>query len=200
MLHTPRRRLSLSDAAIVIAAIALGLVPARYVVALDLPSIKLSPSDATARLTRILTAGMTLASPVLIALSLAAFVISLRQPRPPLRSLAREPGFVAMAVIVMTTGYHLLHYAVKVTVCYHSTSSSSLLLPVYYVGLLTNIFLESGWNVAVAWSVLALQGNWRRRSRWNGGLGVALGCTWVAIRASYDLYQILRMIYVQIFT
>ena len=56
---------------------------------------------------------MNLASPMLVALSSAAFVIALRRPRPALRVLAREPGFVAMAVIVMTTGNYLVHFTAR---------------------------------------------------------------------------------------
>ena len=71
------------------------------------------PGDPTAHFTRILTAGMNLASPMLVALSSAAFVIALRRPRLALRVLAREPGFVAMAVIVMTTGNYLVHFTAR---------------------------------------------------------------------------------------
>jgi hypothetical protein len=181
-----------------IAATALGLLHVRYVLVLNLLAISLPVGDPTARLTWFKTMVIGFSSPVLIALSMGVFVISLRRPRPPLRCLAREPGFVAMAVIVMTTVYYLFHLAIRAISNYYSTLSPSLYSS-HYLHIFGNIFIAAGFNVAVAWFVLALQGNWRPRSIWAGGLSAALGCTWVAIRVLDDFYYIFRMIYIDNF-
>ena len=196
MLDPPRRRLSLSDASILIAATALGLVMARYVVGLNLMAISPTPGDRAARIERIWMVTIHLASPMLVTLSLAAFAISLRRPRPPLRRLAREPGFVALAVIAMTTAYYSVHFAARLCGNYYS---SPPLFSTHVLWMFANLFIELGWNVALAWFVLALQGNWSPRSIWAGGIGAALGCTWIAVRALHDLHQFFRLIYYNYF-
>lgn len=192
MLDPSRRRLSLSDTSILIAATAFGLVIVRYFFTVDLWALRPAPVDRFERIMRILTVAMHLASPVLVALSLAAFAIDLRPPRPPLRRLAREPGFVAMAVVSLTTSYFLVHFAARECGSYDSTP------PMHWTNLswvFANLFVGLGWNVAIAWFVLALQGHWRPRSLFTGGIGAALGCTWIAAGILHDSLQLFRIIY-----
>ncbi len=114
MIAAPRRRFNLSDILILVAATALSLVVVRYIVALNL----LNTPDRYSNMVAIVA--INLASPVLVALSLAAFLICIRQPRLPLRRLARDPGFVAMSVVVMTTVYYVVHLTMRLIASYYS--------------------------------------------------------------------------------
>jgi hypothetical protein len=196
MIDGPRRRFNLSDISILIAATALGLVAVRYVLALDLLN---STSVAGSRANwhdLAFTLAMNLASPVLVALSLAAFVLGLRPPRRSTRLLARDPGFVAMSVVVATTAYYLVHLAMRVIANYYSDPPLS---STHIIWFMSNLFVTLGWNIAIAWFVLALQGNWQSRPIRDGGLAAALGCTWIVVGIAVDLRQFARMIYVNYF-
>jgi hypothetical protein len=182
---------------ILVAATALGLVLVRYIVTLNLLNDQTGSNNRTVRSDRMYLLAIHLVSPILTALSLAAFVIGLRQPRLSLRRLAREPGFVAMSVVVMTTVYFIVHLALRVIANYYSEPP---LFSTHILWVLSNMFSSVGWNIAIAWSVLALQGNWRLRSIRDGKLSAILGCTWVAAWILTDGRQIFRMIRINYFS
>jgi hypothetical protein len=195
MPDTPRHRFSLSDTMILIAALAFSLVLVRYVVSLNLLEIPPAPGRL-GWFGRVQLVAISFASPVLITLSLAFFVISLRPPRPPLRCLAREPGFVAMAVVVATTLYYLVHLAMRLIANYYSTPS---LVQSHYIWISSNLCILIGLNIAVGWFILALQGNWTAASSGPRQVSTVLGTTWIGIWVLDDLCRFTYMIYVNYF-
>jgi hypothetical protein len=163
----------------------MGLFPAR------------SPSGkVTAPGVRLAGLAIHYTAPVLLTVSLAAFAVALRPPRPPLRRLAREPGFVALAVVVLSFSYYATHFVLRLVANYRSTPS---LFGTHYLWMLANGLLSTGWDIAIAWTVLALQGNWRRLPAATGVLGVAIGILYIAISTFLSLLQIFETMKINYF-
>lgn len=190
MLEPVRRRFTLSDVAILIAAAALGIVQLRYVVDMNLSSLRRPNGSPMARIDQYVLMAIHYAAPVLFTLSLAALAISLLPSRPPLSRLAREPGFVALAIIALSIFYYAIHLVSRVVANYYS---GPLLSSSHYLWMLANCLLSTGWDVAVAWFVLALQGNWKHRPIPTEVLGMILGFIYIIISTSYSIYAIFNM-------
>ena len=90
-----RSRLSIADGMIAVAAVAVGLVLVRQ----TLPINEVSPAWAGLAMN-----GSVLAADLLAPISFALLAIRLRPPRPPLRRLARQPGFAACLAAVTAGG------------------------------------------------------------------------------------------------
>jgi hypothetical protein len=166
-----QRRFGLLDLMVVIAAIALGLAPFRMLER-GLDQV-LGPSLDQGRITRF----ETYAVPPLAALTLAALARSLIPPRPPLRRLARRPGFLACAAAVAclaVIGTAELGWEVskRGPPQFRDTHIA------FMVGGLAN---PVGGTVAGAWLSLVLRGAWRGREAPSDRLGQALGVGWISL-------------------
>ena len=97
----------------------------------------------------------------LVGLTLAFVAVRLRRPRPPLRTLLRQPGAVAVPAMVfgLFWGTGLLLYA------FPGGSSDSF----------TAAPIATGGSVAVAWGVLAVSRRREPEPGWVGHLGRVLG-------------------------
>src|SRR4051794_40468327 len=173
-METPaRRRLTLLDLLILIAATAAGL----SLVRISLNGIAARPlaSGAGALTTSYITAAQTYASCLLAAWSPALLALSLRGPRRAFRRVAREPGFIACAAA--TTGV-----ALHSTVCLTQFAMGKLQLDPATVSRITGAFTNYGsLMVAGAWLSLALGSRWRTDSSWTGWAGRALGVGWIGL-------------------
>jgi hypothetical protein len=115
--------------------------------------------------------GLLYAPPLLMAWSIATLAISLRQPRPPLRMLARSPGFVMNIAVVVAL---LLVFADSLM----PTATN----PSGYMHILT-LDVPSAVRNSVIGSIVSLaffRSFWPRPV-WTDRLGWALGLFWVVI-------------------
>jgi hypothetical protein len=110
----------------------------------------------------------------LIPLTIACLCLRLRQPRPALRRIARQPGFLAC-------------WAASIPILLHAMADLA-------VGILRDDDLRStlarmewqatsccGYIVAGVWGALALGGRWRAEPGWIDRLGIGIGLAWIAL-------------------
>jgi hypothetical protein len=177
----PRRRFHLGDGLILIAALAITLsllrftnwfarIPVRVSFWWDArprfvggfprflawgPSTRIAASQIVAEFVQLL-------SLVLLGLTLVQPFLRLRRPRPPLRDLVRQSGFVVcLAVIVGTLIFVDLGWVARIDVSWEAIPASALLL---------------------FWPVLGLP-PWRSEASWIDRLGRAVGWGWIAVIA-----------------
>jgi hypothetical protein len=184
------RRFNLLDMSIIVAAVAIGLVQLRYILDLDLPSVRTPDRSPLPAIDRILLPAIDYVAPLIMSASLAALVISLRAPRPPLPRLARMPGFVALAVVAVSIAGYAVQLALRLVVNYRWIPS---IVGTHYLWMLANHLQSTGWEVAVAWLVLALQGNWRRRPFPPESVGIPLGWALILIDTSMSIYNMIKI-------
>jgi hypothetical protein len=98
---------------------------------------------------------------VLLGMTPAYFVLRLRRPRPPLRTLLRQPGMVA--VLAMAFGL------------FWGTGGLISLLPERFDSMNAAPSAIGG-SVAAAWGVLALSRRWEPEPGWVDRVGRVLGC------------------------
>jgi hypothetical protein len=104
-----------------------------------------------------------LLSSVLFGLTLVQPFLRLRRPRPPLRDLARQSGFVVcLGVIVGSLIFVDLEWVARIDVAWGAILASALLL---------------------FWPVLGLP-PWRSEASWIDRLGRAVGWGWIVVIAS----------------
>jgi len=122
---------------------------------------------------------------VLIPWTVAVFLMRLRQPRPPLRRLLRQPGAAACGAVSLCLGWKTLLLV--------------LMLGVPQPHNLVRIYLGDGdaivpWAapaVAGAWFVLALTGRWRADPSWLDRLGRTIGFSWLIV----DAFNSIRVLF-----
>lgn len=182
----PRRRLTLLDLVIIVASVAIGLALLKLRIAFaDLPRFftsafstvpwRWSPRVASLRLSGLLE----LAIPCALAGTLGTLVLRLLPPRPALRRLARQPGFVACATFLTIAG--LASLAVLATLGFRGRFSHPTnrdLIGYYSIATLLVAQL-GGWSVAAGWFVLRLSDRYRPEASWVDRLGRAFGFYWI---------------------
>jgi hypothetical protein len=186
-----RGRLTIADAALLVAAGAVGLAVLRLI--LPLMAWPLSwnyiaskpPQGWTARLVleRALMAQVP-TIPFAAAWTVVLPVLLLRRAGPTWRRIVRWPGTVACLAAVM--GWAC------VTTCAGPlilrSAAGSLRLGAWIGTYLDWIFPPIGLSVAIAWATLALTGRWRAVPDWSDRLGRALGVYWIATGLQYECY------------
>jgi len=118
--------------------------------------------------------------------TVALLVSSLRQPRPRLRRLARQPGFVASvaATSILATGGLMIFLVLVVRLLpswrfdYWRAFYWPLFFRCAFDLRLPNLM---GAAVAGAWLMLFLNGRWHPEKSWLDRLGQILGCCWIAL-------------------
>lgn len=156
MKYKYNKRLNLIDGMIVIAALAAWLALIR---------VTLPVRDVPPKVVVILNVIVMIVDS-LTALSFACLAIRLRQPRPRLRRLARQPGFAACVVI-----------AVAMTII----GVVGYVLALFRIGwirpdVLALIAMHGvGFAVSGSWLTLLLTGRWRPTSDWFDRIGRAAG-------------------------
>jgi len=180
MKPSPPRMPSILDAMILVAATAAGFALIRAtgmdfsVPAVAVPRANYPFSGITSgmRLFIQVQHGLSALLPFLATWTLAAVVIRLRQPRPRLRKLVRQPGTIACVTAMTSVGLQAMW-----------------ILPLLAVGDRflhpRTLFITYGPNVGLtvlgAWITLALGGWWRSEPSWIDRLGRALGLAWIAV-------------------
>lgn len=168
-----RRRITLFDLLVLIAATAVGLALLRV----SMRGMEARPvaNYSGALAASYITAIQAYASCLMATWSLALLGLSLRQPRASLRRLARGPGFLACAAA--TVGIALF-----LTVCLAQYSRGRLSLGPAAVSRITGTFHnQAALMIAGAWLALVLGSRWRSETGWPGRAGVFLGVGWMGL-------------------
>jgi hypothetical protein len=181
------RRFNLGDAMIMVAALAVGLVLAQVPIGQlsyyaqewsralrSFPSwseLAFSFINRTEAVKTLLVRTFMFVEPLAClfsALTLVVLVVRLRRPRPELRELLRQPGFIAcLAVVVFSLVAADLWFLWSID------------LPVW---------LLAGAATVLAWVVLALP-PWRAERSWIDRLGRVVGAFWILMTYSITLFQ-----------
>ena len=126
----------------------------------------------------------------MLAISLTLTVLRIRQPRPRLVRLMRQPGWVAclsaslaslMTVILEWSG-HKIHNARGL---FYATGSFGGMPNSRANSWFATVALASGIAVLIAWLFLALGGRWRGEASWIDRAGRVTGWIWLLLLAGY---------------
>lgn len=178
------RRFSISDAAVMTAATAVGLAwyatADRDIVLAHLAAAWPGGPDAR-RVVTTLAVDAWFCWPMAFVWSLAALALSLRSPRPRLTRLMRQPGFVASCSVAVVG----LLLVLPVLVADAALDFASPLTPWGHVTFDWETANAAGLAVAAGWVVSWLAGRWRPEPSWTDRMGRALGVYWVAMVPAY---------------
>jgi hypothetical protein len=187
MHDVPRRRLTLADVMVLVAALAPGLMLLRAAVELGLfnptPNPKASPG-------RNIVEYLSLAGGCLLgSLTFAVLVMSLYKPREKLREIIGGPGLIASAAVAAAAVLPVAYFAIGVA-C--DTGLGASRLPLYFNNLFARLTHCAGPMIIGAWIALALSGRWRPGPTWTDRLGCLLGVGWICIYLYCELYFIVQ--------
>lgn len=183
----PRRRVQLVDLMIVVCGVALafGLIRAAAAGAAGQAPLWATAIAAT-------LGCLVAATPTLL-------LLRLRQPRPPLRRLAREPGFAAnlAATAVLAIGLLAIGILGTVRVAKHS---QTLLAgravrtpdPDWWAGVVFQVIMVVGPAVIGAWLLLLVSGRRRPRRGWLDPIGRVVGTLWIVVFIIHCVAQLAR--------
>jgi hypothetical protein len=176
-MHTKSlRRFTLADAIILIAAVAAGLGTAR----INGDRYRQAIGDAAA-VSASEQAIMSIFWPALL-MTVALVPLRLRPPRPVMRRVRRQPGFIACVAVGLAATFVILEWA----------SSLFSRSPSWFAAHVFSL-ISSPWKigpiVATAWLVLALSGRWQPEPSWIDRSGRVMGAAWIIV---YTIYIILR--------
>jgi hypothetical protein len=124
----------------------------------------------------VLVFGLFLVAPAVALWTLAMLAFRLRRPRPHLRSLERQPGY--MACLSASTGL-ILSLSVFVGFLYLSRKNSAESLTYEDYDKLYLSFTIVGLLVALVWIVLKRRGRWQPERGWIDRWGRVLGWYWI---------------------
>lgn len=120
--------------------------------------------------------------PCLACLSLATMLISLRSPRPPLRRVCRQAGFVAGAAFLVAAGVAAVHQPqLLLTQSPVTISVQTFYWRDWWLELWFALPSAAGFAVAVAWLTLILVRGWPPSAGWPDRLGRILGACWIGM-------------------
>jgi hypothetical protein len=169
MAEPERRRFTLGDVMIVVAATAVGMGLVRLLAASQTPYLVFGWPSVMAWALRV--------APFLLVAPFAVLALRFRRPRPPARRVFRQPGTVACLAVVMDMVISFVLHLVRIPV-------RLLLGPtpfVYPIEYFLIFVLHAGGTVAIAWIVLALARAWRPEASWVDRAGRGLGVVFVVV-------------------
>lgn len=180
VIENPRigRRLNLADMAILVMATALGLVATRE----DLAGLFTRPQDLeNGQWVYRWTLPVALSKAVTVERWLTAWtagwlVIQLRRPRPRLRHLTRQPGFVACLSSTVVT---LVSGPLTLAAISSASSGANGWLDRMVWGTMNSS--QIGAAVLAGWALLGVSGRCRLRAGWLDRVGQVIGLVWVAM-------------------
>jgi hypothetical protein len=181
----PRRRFTLLDTMILVAATAAGYAVVQW----SSPLIVGEPIlDVLREMSSLGEIGTTvallslIAMPVIASWSLALIPLRLIGPRPRWRRLARQPGLVAALAVATTVGFLAMVWTVAAFVVGLGILSGfvELVIPMLPISL--------GLAVLVSWLTLIAGRRWRPEPSWVDRLGRALGISWILLAIASPLF------------
>lgn len=184
MPETPRRRFTLFDGMVLIAATAVGIACFRALwgsFEISLPR----PHSLAAWLELFLTI-LVVGWPMLAIWTVAILFLRLLKPRPRRLLLTRQPGLIACVAVVtaialvvsLVVGIGLIGWVLNGTMQFvwsDFDSSTGVELFIFVMPIIIQI------GVLGAWGTLALTGRWRSERSWIDRVGRLLGVVWVVI-------------------
>lgn len=181
------RRFSIADAMLLVAGTAVGIVWTKYWLLWSRDSYEAGLAGLTRfaqhfRLARWLTEAL---SCCILSLSGAWMAVRLRKPRPSIRQLSRQPGFVAataaLAAFAVNTFFHIADWMTGIIQVFDAPRWSLMWWKDVWANSLALNPQSFCAPVAVAWLLLAIRGRWRREPGWIDKMGIALGSYWLLI-------------------
>jgi len=169
-----RRPFTVGDAMIFVAAIAVGTLAIRATLP-DLTTFKAdlnrTPSPG---MRNFLTLQFSLSAiiPYLASLTPAMLIVRLRQPRPGLRRVGRQPGLIACGAATVAMAIEALWIGSLL-----ARGSGFIHGSTVFVGYAQQV----SFAVIGGWSALALSGRWRPESSWIDRSGRFLGICWIGV-------------------
>jgi hypothetical protein len=171
--ETPRRS-ALVDAMILVAALSVGCLAIRATLP-TLDSMKSNLSRAQSpgmRRFQALQFGLSAFIPYLSVLTPALLILRLRQPRPTLRHVGRQPGMVACTAATIAMAIETRWIGSLIWV-----GSGFIHAETVFVGYAQQV----SFAVVGAWIALALSGRWRPEKSWIDRSGRLIGWVWVVV-------------------
>jgi hypothetical protein len=168
----PRRRLTLTDAVVLIAATAVGLTLLRP--ALSTPRAR-QPYGKWQEIEYSVYHCQLYGTPILCAWSVATSALSFRQPRPSIRRLVRGPGFVVNSAAIMGASCILVHYLCLIAI--DPNHRAGTYMHIASTGLPSHV----GYFVVGAFLALALCRRFLPGPMWTDRLGWCLGFVWIGM-------------------
>lgn len=169
------RRFNLADAMVLVAAAALGTLLVRETnpgLGAVVSHVNHNPAPGMQAFLAI-EAILQAAVPFLAVWTPALLLLRLRQPRPRLNRLARQPGAVACAVATLAI------VAVAVWALTLWAARSRFMQAHDLQGVFLSYSSEVCFAVVGGWSVLALDGRWRSETSWIDRGGRVTGVAWI---------------------
>jgi hypothetical protein len=117
---------------------------------------------------------------VVMLSSVLMLIFRLRQPRPPMRRVANQPGFAACFAMVTIQMALIAGEAIDES-CFRWFNAGSARRDWSDVlnFVLGNNFVLS-WAVIIPWSLLVIGRRWRAERGWIDGIGQLIGYAWIA--------------------
>jgi hypothetical protein len=181
---TPRR-FTLFDAMVLIAATAIPLLPLRLFMS---GYSGLSSGSYLGQAVELGLIADALLCPLAMSLSLALWALRLRQPRPDVPRVYRQPGMAACTATLVFLAFFLTATLISLFLSYFAGVAHSkhmftqfnfviwlLIVPLCLVGI----------SVLAVWTVLWSIGAWRPEPSWIDRAGRVLGVYWVANSVIY---------------
>jgi hypothetical protein len=163
----PRRRLTLADGLILIAAAAAGFAIGRIPQGVYPGRIPVVNGDEVSLFERAMISTYWASLLVMLAL----IPLRLMPPRPPFRWIRRQPGFIAC----LTVAFGIAHMGV-----YFAVQRFKQLTPWANIDVLSLIVSPSIGSIIIsAWLVLAVSGRWRPEATWIDRAGRLLAIAWI---------------------
>jgi hypothetical protein len=180
------RKCTVLDAMILVAAVAIGFLWTRYFVHSDRGGELYPgqfdggpPVDGPRFMIRIEIASWWVMglSHCVAVIAIALLVLRLREPRIPLRQLARQPGTVACTAVFLAV---MADFCSKLNYLAYWAVSDRSENPLSYIDFI--LTPKSGFlTVATSWLLLATNGRWQPEPHWIERAGIGLGVFWLVM-------------------
>ena len=175
-LKTSQRRFTLLDAMILLAGLALGLMVLRWIDAENDEIILWSFSReawSKENIKQPLFVLFLMIPPIVAGLTLALIPIRLLGPRPRLRRLACQPGFMASVTAASTLVFVCLPAATVLSVTGQAVGQDVILESFPFLVVIV------GLAVVASWMTLMLGRRWRAEPSWIDRFGRIMGLFWI---------------------
>jgi hypothetical protein len=181
MARVPERRFHLLDGMVLIVATGLGLARVGPLFHLAMsPEASISGPGFSEAIVRV-WAWSLLCVPCLATWSIALVLLGLRRPRPWVKLLARQPGWLACLgaslILIVTGAWVMAQFVLNAPYAgnWEMNLYAFVQIPV----------APMGGAVAGSWLTLALSGRWRPQTSWIDRAGRVLGTLWILLAPLY---------------